>query len=577
LEHGADYETKNSDGEPLLVLSARDGALEILTQLKTRADIDLKKHTSKKYGENILFVAIRNGNLEYVKYLLENLADVFSNINPLDGKLALLENFKRSCAEGNLLDVCDFIEKKVVDPKDPQFLENNGLTPLVISIMNNHMELVKYLVEECFVDVNIKDKKYGYTPAISAIFESNLEALKYLKEKGADLTLCDNSKLTPVYYALLFRALDIFSYLLELPEIKETISLEGAFKIALDYGGEEVVRYLESRMNLTEEPLEQFRRAILKKDLELVTSLLEEKEVDSSDLIYAAKYSNLDILEVLLKKSKNVDLEDSDGATPLKRILSEKKINWKAVKLFLEHGADYETKNSAGESLLVLSARDGALEILTQLKTRADIDFKKHTSKDGENILYVAIKNRQWNYVKYLLEENLFSQDDNVLAKGTCLHKVLVQNRDPLSYAFYFGSFNIVRYLFDFQQKKNIGTVDLHRAMMKGIERGSYGIFSYMISKGASFDFSLSVEGVSFTPLSFSRSPYVKKNSLIIQTLEKIEEQFSFAREGKLPTEIIFPEATDSFGSTYLDYYRAAVQAQELPAPPAKANCCEIL
>jgi ankyrin repeat protein len=310
------------------------------------------------------------------------LEQLYSKVREQLKESELLLAFERLCKVGDLDGVRHLVQKKGVDPKDSRF--NNTYTPpLIMSIICNHMELVKYLVEECSVDMNIQEKKYGHTATMAAIIAGNFEGLKYLVEKGADLTICSKSNQKTLDCALYHDALHVVSYLLELPEIKETITLQEAFKIALDYGAEKVVRYLEPLVDVTKEPLEQsFTRAILKKDLELVTSLVEEKEVEPSkvlegqnSLVYASKYSTPDILEFLLKKIKDINLEDTDGASPLKRILSEKKINWKAVKLFLEHGADYETKNSDGEPLLVLSARDGALEILTQLKTRADIDL----------------------------------------------------------------------------------------------------------------------------------------------------------------------------------------------------------
>ena len=57
---------------------------------------------------------------------------------------------------------------------------NDGYTPLHISSQEGHLNIVKYLIEECKCDPNIKDK-YGKTPLDVT---NKSEIIKYFSKMG---------------------------------------------------------------------------------------------------------------------------------------------------------------------------------------------------------------------------------------------------------------------------------------------------------------------------------------------------------------------------------------------------------
>ena len=89
------------------------------------------------------------------------------------------------------------------------FLSLNGICSdgidicLICTSENGHLEVVKYLHEECHANVEAKDK-YGRTPIICASQSGHLEVVKYLHEEcHADVEAKDNNGYTSIIRALL--------------------------------------------------------------------------------------------------------------------------------------------------------------------------------------------------------------------------------------------------------------------------------------------------------------------------------------------------------------------------------------
>ena len=57
-------------------------------------------------------------------------------------------------------------------------------TPLHIAAVSNHLEVVRYLIESCRVNLNPIDR-WGVTPLSDAKNLGNNEIVKYLLSKGA--------------------------------------------------------------------------------------------------------------------------------------------------------------------------------------------------------------------------------------------------------------------------------------------------------------------------------------------------------------------------------------------------------
>ena len=112
------------------------------------------------YGRTPLFCAAQRGNLETVKFLVEELD---ADAEATDGRLA---------------------------------------TPLHIAAHNGHLAVVQYLVETCSVNPDPEDLD-GNTPILLAGIEGHTEVIKYLIERGANTDVISCEGLTLLHVAAL--------------------------------------------------------------------------------------------------------------------------------------------------------------------------------------------------------------------------------------------------------------------------------------------------------------------------------------------------------------------------------------
>jgi len=92
LEYGANVEAVNLQGENVLMIASEYGAIEVVEYLLMETTISLEARDGN--GETVLFTAIRKGNVELTRMLVEFGADAnvvsFQNMSPL--KIACKEN-----------------------------------------------------------------------------------------------------------------------------------------------------------------------------------------------------------------------------------------------------------------------------------------------------------------------------------------------------------------------------------------------------------------------------------------------------------------------------------------------------
>ncbi|MHB9146875.1 MAG: ankyrin repeat domain-containing protein [Candidatus Amoebophilus sp.] len=206
VEKGADVNDKEDNDNTSLHYAAWQGHLEVVKYLVEKgADI----HTTDQYRDTPLLCACDNDQLEVVKYLIEKGADV--NAKGQYGQTTL----HWACRQGYLEAVKYLVEKGA----NIHATDNSGNTPLNWACRQGYLEAVKYLVEKG-ADVNAKTKwvtefeyeygyseheyvedKYDYTPLLCACENDHLEVVKYLIEKGADINAKNQKGETPINIA----------------------------------------------------------------------------------------------------------------------------------------------------------------------------------------------------------------------------------------------------------------------------------------------------------------------------------------------------------------------------------------
>ena len=165
--------------------------LVIKTFLKTAVEsnnIEMVKFVFKNYdneatkydfmGGAPIDYAVKNGNFEILKFLVENDKKAVDYIKKSNSILVW------AIRSGN------FEMVKYLIDKGANIYERfaYGKTPLHIAAEEADLKVVKYLIEKCHADIN-KDDEPGDTPLYYAIFNfknNSLDVVKYLIEKGAD-------------------------------------------------------------------------------------------------------------------------------------------------------------------------------------------------------------------------------------------------------------------------------------------------------------------------------------------------------------------------------------------------------
>lgn len=98
-------------------------------------------------------------------------------------------------AKGGSVKCLDFYVKSGLDP---EAANNVGVTALMTAVMYDNFACVKYLVEECEVDVNTEND-IGYIALTYAV--SNLKFVKYLVRNGADICRLDKNGHDALWHA----------------------------------------------------------------------------------------------------------------------------------------------------------------------------------------------------------------------------------------------------------------------------------------------------------------------------------------------------------------------------------------
>ena len=158
----------------------------------------------RKQLQTPLHTAVSSRNLEIVKILLQNGADV--NTTDEDGFTPL----HIAAYNGNLQMVKILLQNGsgiFLDIKD----NTNGRSALHVAVYDGNLEIVRVLVEKG-ANINAKDDD-GFSPLHIAVYIENLKMLKILIQSGAHLNAKDKKNKTPLDYARMWNIYDILKYL----------------------------------------------------------------------------------------------------------------------------------------------------------------------------------------------------------------------------------------------------------------------------------------------------------------------------------------------------------------------------
>ena len=282
----------------------------------------------------------------------------------------------------------DLLLSKGADPHLKNFMGRNLLHAAAEG--GNSSIVMRAL--SCDIDINSKDD-CSATPLIIAVKQNHIEVVKYLLQKGADISLTTEDKKR--------NALHIAS-----PEGSVAV-----IEMLLSYDLRPDSRDGEGNTPLA--------RAAACGHIEAVNCLLKHgadpllKGKDGRNLLhFAAQSGNVIIIETMLSKGFDIDARDETlGVTPLMVSIASGKLE--AAKYLLEKGADKSLKTTPGKlPLLSIASVAGSIAAVEMLLSHGcNIDAR---DSEGDTPLMHATRLGNTEVVEYLL-----AQGANPLLRNT--------------------------------------------------------------------------------------------------------------------------------------------------------------
>lgn len=215
------------------IMAAQEGKSEVL-KLLISARLDVNQKDDK--GDDILLFAVSSGDLDCVKILVENGADIAFEKNTETGSTgpALI-----LASLGGHLPVVRYLAQYGADLD----IQNSfGETALMLAAAKGHYDVAEFLIK-AGADIN-KQKGAGTTAVKFAAGSGNTEILEALIKVGADVNLGDNDDDTPLGEAVFQGQLKAAEVLIRAGANVNAKNKEG--KTILDFAKEKGYKEIES-------------------------------------------------------------------------------------------------------------------------------------------------------------------------------------------------------------------------------------------------------------------------------------------------------------------------------------------
>ena len=244
-------------------------------------------------GATALHIALAVQDERMVQLLVDRGADL--HLTDDDDRDAML--YAVSYSSVPCLEILLDIDSKLLSRR---YSSNYDSTPLHWAARYNTVDMVRYLVETCGMDVNVRDED-GDTPLDYADWNSNydVDVIEYLESAGG-LYGGDIPELTPLQQAVLADYTKAVRLLDEDPDSIDDLTGDKYIKTA---SGEEV--YVEGATALHIALAVQDERMVqLLVDRGADLYLTDDDDWDA--VLYAVSYSSVPCLEILLKKEERL-------------------------------------------------------------------------------------------------------------------------------------------------------------------------------------------------------------------------------------------------------------------------------
>ena len=407
LDHGAPAALQNDYGECPLLIATKSGHEDIVRILLSRAPSSVDMEDDG--GDTALSIALDDDMVEITRLLLQEGKFLGSNE-------CLEECFLDSVQDGRTGVLGIMLQRKLVDPN---LIQKDGRTPLLLAAENGHGAVVKQLLDTGRVDADTKNED-GWTPLLLAAHNGHEAVVKQLLDTGrVDADTKNNNGWTPLLLAAENGHEAVVKQLLDTGRVdsdaKNKDGRTPLFQAAMNGHGAVVKQLLDTSKvnpNWTDyngrTPLllaaHNGHEAVVKQLLDTgkIGPNLILKD-GTTALLCAAQNGHEAVVKLLLDTSRVYpDLADYNRRTPL--LLAARNGHKAVVKQLLDTGkVNPDSKNEGGWTPLLCAAENGHEAVVKQLLDTGKVN-PDAKNKDGWTPLFWAAHNRHEAVVKQLLD-----------------------------------------------------------------------------------------------------------------------------------------------------------------------------
>jgi len=447
-------------------------------------------------GSTALHAATRAGNEDFVKYLVDNGAEV-----NLVGGQRRRTVFQEAAEVGNFEIVQYLVEKGAnINAEDSE--QYTALHRASIAMNSN---VVKFLVKKGS-DANVAGGLRRRPVLQDAALRGGFEIVKCLIENGANVTAQDSEGYTALHRAMLTYQLNVVEYLLQ---HGADIELRGGPR-------QETPLHVAARKGKYMVKL-------------LVNNGADLNAVDRAG--YTALHKSMmagkiGIAQYLIEKGADVNIKGGpEEKTVLGLIKYDNAID--IIQFLLVHGADIKYISENLLASFVRRDHPNLSELEYLLKLGADVNLREDIT--GNNVLHVAVLNDffQDDTLRGIEYHIIFSSIEFLLESGADLMAVDYEGYTPLHRAVLLGKTNIARFLM-----KNGATIlgeggPWRRTMLHdAVFTGNYDLVKSLVEKNADLN---AVDSEGFTALQDSvKGGHLSIAKYLLKKGAKIRQQDAY-------------------------------------------------
>ncbi|MFH2143279.1 MAG: ankyrin repeat domain-containing protein, partial [Bacteroidota bacterium] len=412
IQKGADVNYVNYDGTSVLILSIIGGNLDIVEYL-INAGADYNKEffyitalfndegyiISEIMTSSLIVLAVNSGNVEILKFLHRKCRFSISNPDTINdnGNIKIIPVLHHAIRSGNI----DIIRYCLNNRANVNTTDESGNTALHIASEKGSTDILDLILEKN-PEIDILNNGME-SPILTAVKNKNYRIARLLLDRGADINITDYAGNNALFYSVRGNdTLFVRSIIDKTPMKNLTDSFCNSLLIESIINGNnnnEMIRFL----------LTEFKNKTTHVT-EWIYYALENNRFDiAKDII---TLFNFDVNQQLIG-----DLTINNpyaGATILHEVIRKMVFNWgddvysPFIDFLIERGADINLKDNSGKTALFFAAEDSLTTEYLILKDANVNDADKY----GHTPLWNAISNNNFSVAKQLVDHGAIFPDN---------------------------------------------------------------------------------------------------------------------------------------------------------------------